>query len=111
MYIKDLQIKKYSNVDVQYALENALGKLFTKIYGYSEDHKHSNINLILGYTASIIAGAASLYSYLKPFNECKGILAVSVVLYFILGGLMTIYNKFVKKNEVFNGSKKEEKDV
>ncbi|ORX80681.1 hypothetical protein BCR32DRAFT_245433 [Anaeromyces robustus] len=109
--VKDLKIKKYSNVDVQYAVENAIGKLFTKYYGYTEDHKHSNIYLALGYTASLIAGAASLYSYLNPFEKCKGILVVSVSLYFILCGIMTIYNKYVKKNEIFNGNKKDEKDI
>jgi len=107
--VKDLKIKKYSNVDVQYALENAIGKLFTKVYGYTEDHKHSNVYLILGYAASIVAGAASLYSYLKPFNECRGILAISVSIYFILCGILSYYVKFIKKDEVFNGNKKEEK--
>jgi len=107
--VKELKIKKYSNVDVQYALENAIGKLFTKVYGYTEDHKHSNVYLILGYTASLIAGAASLYSYLTPFNQCKGVLAISVSLYFILCGILSVYVKFVKKDEVFNGNKQEEK--
>ncbi|ORX35503.1 hypothetical protein BCR36DRAFT_588519, partial [Piromyces finnis] len=71
--------------------------------------KHSNVYLFLGYTASIIAGAASLYSYLTPFENCKGILAVSVSLYFILCGLLTLYVKFVKKDEIFNGNKQDEK--
>jgi signal peptidase complex subunit 2 len=56
-------------------------QIFNTEFNFKENHKHTDIKLVLGYGASAFAIFASVYGYLIPFPTCKPVLLVCVLGY------------------------------
>ncbi|KAJ3042426.1 Signal peptidase complex subunit 2 [Rhizophlyctis rosea] len=98
-------ITPYNGVELKHNTDDAVRKLFTTTFGYKESTTHSDMRLILGYSACFFAAAGAAYSYKVPFPDCRPLLAVCVVAYFILNGAMILYAQYIEKDIIFVGSK------
>jgi signal peptidase complex subunit 2 len=50
-------------------------------FGFVENHWHSDVKLLLGYSACAFALFATVYSYFIPFPACKSVLLIGVIGY------------------------------
>ncbi|KAJ3047348.1 Signal peptidase complex subunit 2 [Rhizophlyctis rosea] len=100
-----VMVTPYNGVEMKHTVDDAVRKLFTTDFAYKENTRHSDFRLILGYSACAFAAAGALYSYKVPFPDCRPLLAVCVVAYFILNSLMMFYTQYVEKDIIFVGTK------
>ena len=71
---------------------------------FKEDHSLMDLKLAIGYIACIIGGGGGGYSYLRPFEETKILVAVCCATYFLLLGVLT-YLAYYEGGRVFTGKK------
>ncbi|KAJ3416782.1 Signal peptidase complex subunit 2 [Chytridiales sp. JEL 0842] len=102
-----ITIDTYNGAEVKHTLDDAVCRILADELGYKENHRHTDIKLVLGYTACLIAGGATAYSYFIPFPDCKDVLLGSVIAYFVLNGIMLLYALYVEQDVVFVGNKKD----
>ena len=98
------KIQKYSQVDIRHFLETATKDYF-KFKKLDENHLHINVHLVLGYLASISALASAYYSYQHPFTDklTRDVIIYGNLIYFVLYGLLMVFNHFYKKDIIFMG--------
>lgn len=93
---KKLKVEKYNLVDCKAILDDALRKVpFHEILlsifkstkqvlvegmEFKQNHWHTDIKLVLGYTSALIAGFAAWYNWRKSFQESRVVLITCVVL-------------------------------
>jgi hypothetical protein len=97
-------------VDLKHSLEQATRDLLICDYGYIEDYQHINVYLMIGYVAAISAISSSVYGYTHEFDrfETKLILFIGCGFYFLLMGVLSLYTRYVRKEEIFVGVNKQE---
>jgi hypothetical protein len=96
---------RYNMVDLKHAIEQGTRDLLICDYQYQEVHTHINIHLLLGYIAAISAISSAVYGYTHEFFEfpTRLILFVGCGLFYVFTGLSSLYNRYVKKDEIFVG--------
>ncbi|KAL9938428.1 hypothetical protein V8E36_003051 [Tilletia maclaganii] len=70
-------------------------------------HFHTDLRLVLGYTASLLMIAVGVWSYFieKEWSVNKGPTAVAVAVYLVLSAIQTA-DAYVQGNRIFYGSRK-----
>nr|CAG4635788.1 EOG090X0FS4 [Artemia franciscana] len=96
--LPEVKVNKSNTSAVKNALDAAVKNVFIKHYGYTEDFKINDRRLFISTIAVLLAGVAILSDYLYPFPESKKILTFCVVVYFILIGILELYNRYIKKD-------------
>jgi hypothetical protein len=100
----DTKISPYSLPDLKNTTDDALGNYLRGI-GFKQDNSKTDIKLVVGYLAVIIAGATFVADYKLGWEATKGWTAVAVAAYAILNGVFTYWLWFVEAGLVFEGSK------
>ncbi|KAF9098262.1 hypothetical protein BGX29_000011 [Mortierella sp. GBA35] len=102
-----IKVDKSSLLDLKSACDDALKEYLETKGGYKQNHKHTDIKLVLGYLGCAFAAAGSYYGYIHPFElpATKFWTGVSVVLYYLFNVLMMAYAYLVEKETIFTGSK------
>ncbi|KAJ3103490.1 Signal peptidase complex subunit 2 [Phlyctochytrium planicorne] len=100
-------INHYNSAEVKHALDDALRRILVEDYKFVEDHSHTDRKLLMGYAACLFAAGATLYSHFHPYPDCRPVLIVSVIAYFLLNGAMFFYAVKVEKEIIFVGVKKD----
>jgi hypothetical protein len=72
-------IDNYNAAELKHTLDDTICRVLAEDFHYKVNHTHTDRKLLLGYTACLIAGAATAYSYFVPFPECKPVLAACVI--------------------------------
>ncbi|KAJ1914096.1 hypothetical protein IWQ60_008952 [Tieghemiomyces parasiticus] len=90
---------KYNLNEMKIHCDEALQKFFEK-QGYKEYHRHTDVKLVLGYSACLLAAFEFAYTWKKPFEETW-----YPTLFCVIGILATAYGYLVQKDAVYVGSK------
>jgi hypothetical protein len=104
----EARISPYSLADLKNTTDDALGNYLRSI-GFQQDHSKTDVKLLLGYAAVIIAGATFAADYKLGWDATKHWTAVAVVAYMILNGAFSYWLWFVEGGLVFEGSSKGKK--
>lgn len=100
----DTKISPYSLQDLKNTTDDALGNYLRGI-GFKQDNSKTDVKLVVGYLAVIIAGATFVADYKLGWEATKGWTAVAVAAYAVLNGVFTYWLWFVEAGLVFEGSK------
>ncbi|KAJ1914896.1 hypothetical protein IWQ60_008643 [Tieghemiomyces parasiticus] len=95
---------KYNLNEMKIHCDEALQKFFEK-QGYKEYHRHTDVKLVLGYSACLLAAFEFAYTWKKPFEETWYPTLFCVIGFAILSILATTYGYLVQKDAVYVGSK------
>lgn len=97
------RISPYSLSDLKNTTDDALPNYLTSI-NFTPSHTLTDIRLLLGYTAVIIASLTFIADYRLGWDATKNWTAVAVVAYFALNAAFTWWIWGVEKGVVFVGS-------
>eukprot|EP00462_Mataza_sp_D1_P009490 CAMPEP_0175165030 /NCGR_PEP_ID=MMETSP0087-20121206/26806_1 /TAXON_ID=136419 /ORGANISM="Unknown Unknown, Strain D1" /LENGTH=179 /DNA_ID=CAMNT_0016454255 /DNA_START=18 /DNA_END=554 /DNA_ORIENTATION=+ len=98
-------VQLYDMGSHKHCLDNAVKQFMVDKKQLSEDTRASNYKLIMGFVGTVIALMSQFYP--MPFPECRPILAVGVVVYFILHSAIS-YIMYKEGNTVFQSVPKHE---
>ncbi|KAJ3068364.1 Signal peptidase complex subunit 2 [Podochytrium sp. JEL0797] len=104
---KPVIINNYNIAEVKHALDDAVRKILAMDHKFVENHTHTDLKLLLGFTSCFFAIGGALYGHFNDFQESKLIVLVCVVVYSILNGAMLGYGMFIEKDVVFVGTRKD----
>ncbi|XP_074621307.1 signal peptidase complex subunit 2-like [Acropora palmata] len=108
---KPVKIDKWDCNAIKNALDDASKKVLTDGFGYVEDHKKTDIRLLICTISCLFALAALIYDYLFPFPVSRSILIFCVFSYFTLMTALTIFTTFIEKNYILFAIQKDEAGV
>jgi hypothetical protein len=97
------QVVKQDMVSVRNGMEEEIRQLLCLDYAFVENNAHTDRNLMLGYVASILAIGGAVYGFMHPFQDGVWLLIPCCIGYYLCSLLLTISNRFWKKNTVFQG--------
>ncbi|KAJ1962593.1 hypothetical protein IWQ62_003477 [Dispira parvispora] len=96
---------KYNLKEMEVLCSEALEKYFGQQRGYKQHHTHTDVKLVLGYTACALAAFDFVYTWKKPFEETCWSTLLCVVGFVIFSSLASLYTYLVEKDTIFVGSK------
>ncbi|KAJ1980679.1 hypothetical protein H4R33_005414 [Dimargaris cristalligena] len=96
---------KYNLNEMKIVCDEALQKFFVDKRGYKQYHTHTDVKLILGYSACLLAAFDFGYTWKKPFEEVRYTTFICTIGFVILSVLASAYAYLVQKNTIFVGSK------
>ncbi|KAH8924498.1 hypothetical protein BT69DRAFT_1198431, partial [Atractiella rhizophila] len=92
--------------DLKNACDDAVKEYFARSGNFNRSYRHTDVRLVLGWTAVIIGTGGSAYGYMTPFHESKLIVGVCVAIYVILSSLLGLYITYVEGDNIFLGNRK-----
>ncbi|MCJ1287149.1 hypothetical protein MMC26_006497 [Xylographa opegraphella] len=95
-------IAVYSLPDLKNTTDDALPNYLTSL-DFEQTHFLTDIRLVLGYSAVIIAAVTFAFDYQCGWDETKGYTYWAVITYFLLNGALTFWIWFAEKGKVFQG--------
>lgn len=90
-----VQIDKWDGCALKNTLDDHVMKVFIDQLGYVQSNRLVDMRLAICFAAVGAALYALVWDYLHPFPESKAVLAVCVLSYFLLMGVLTLYSNFV----------------
>ncbi|CED84763.1 SPCS2, SPC2 [Phaffia rhodozyma] len=75
-------------------------------HAYTQSLRHTDLKLLLGWSACLIALGTSGWAYRHSWEESKGPLKIAVVLYAILSTISYLYTYFIQGQKIFVGKRK-----
>ncbi|MCJ1315378.1 hypothetical protein MMC15_000697 [Xylographa vitiligo] len=96
-------IAVYSLPDLKNTTDDALPNYLTSL-DFRQSHFLTDVRLVLGYSAVIIAAITFAFDYKRGWNETKGYTYWAVVAYFLLNGALTFWIWFAEKGKIFQGA-------
>lgn len=100
-HLPDFQI-----ADLKNATDDALAPYLTTLprpYAFKQEHYTTNIKLVLGYTAVLIAGVLFYADWKLGWDATKAYTGPACVAYFLLNGALTYWIWAVEAGTVFAG--------
>lgn len=94
---EEVKVDKWDGAAVKNALDDAVKRVLTEKYEYTESHNLMDIRLAICLTAVGSAMLALAYDYFHPFPASRSVLISCVVSYFILMAILTLYTTLVEK--------------
>lgn len=104
------KISVYSVPDLKNTTDDALPNYLTSLK-FKQDHRYTDVRLVLGWTAVLIAGALFYFDWKFGWDATKAYTLPAVVAYSILNGAFTYWIWFVEKGIVFVGEREGRKLV
>ncbi|KAJ9643213.1 signal peptidase complex subunit spc2 [Knufia peltigerae] len=102
------KVSLYSVNDLKNATDDALAPYLTSLpkpYTFKQQHSSTNVRLILGYSAVVIAGILFYADYKLGWDATKAYTGPACVAYFVLNGLLTYWIWAVEAGTVFVGTR------
>ncbi|MCP9265054.1 Transcription initiation factor TFIID subunit 6 [Dirofilaria immitis] len=93
-----LKVNKWDGPSVRNTIDDAIRKLFNEKYDtWTERHTLADGRLIISTIAVAFAAAALIYDYYESFPKSKPVLATCSITYFILMGILQLYQWYIEK--------------
>ncbi|KAI5475434.1 hypothetical protein MNV49_001424 [Pseudohyphozyma bogoriensis] len=99
-------IDVYDLKTLKLTVDDAVRVYFTTKQPFTQSHLHTDVRLVLGWSAVLIGFAAAYYGYTHPFHESKLIVGAGVAAYALLSTLSWAYIVWVEKDEIFVGKRR-----
>ncbi|VBB26790.1 unnamed protein product [Acanthocheilonema viteae] len=99
-----LRVNKWDGPSVRNTIDDAIRKIFNEKYdNWSERHTLADGRLIISTVAVALAAVGLIYDYNEPFPKSKPVLATCSITYFILMGVLQLYQWYVEKGTFYQG--------
>ncbi|RKP05523.1 microsomal signal peptidase 25 kDa subunit-domain-containing protein [Thamnocephalis sphaerospora] len=95
--------------ELKYACDDAVRDYLNDGRGYQQNHRHTDIKLLLGYLACAVALGDFAYSWKKPLTEFRTISMAAVIIYFVLSVSAGLYAFFFEGDKVYLGRRGKER--
>jgi len=109
--VKPVKIDKWDGSAVKNALDDGVKKILNENYGFKENFYYMNIRLILCTIAVLFAAFCCLWDFLNPFPKSRPVIIMSVIAYFILTTILSVFVMAIEKNKVYVGYSKDRAGV
>uniref|UniRef100_A0A915PVN2 Signal peptidase complex subunit 2 n=1 Tax=Setaria digitata TaxID=48799 RepID=A0A915PVN2_9BILA len=99
-----LRVNKWDGPSVRNTIDDAIRKIFNEKYDtWTERHTLADVRLMLSTVAVAFAAVALIYDYIEPFPKSKPVLAACSITYFILMGVLQLYQWYIEKGTFYQG--------
>ncbi|VDM07682.1 unnamed protein product [Wuchereria bancrofti] len=99
-----LRVNKWDGPSVRNTIDDAIRKIFNEKYDtWTERHTLADGRLIISTIAVGFAAVALIYDYYEPFPRSKPVLATCSITYFILMGVLQLYQWYIERGTFYQG--------
>jgi len=96
--VEPVRVNKWDSNAVKNALDDAVKKVLSKKFEWTEKHTLTDGRLFISFIAVCFAGFALVWDYLHPFPLSRPILIICVLSYFVLMGVLQLYIWYMEMN-------------
>uniref|UniRef100_A0A1I7Z0Z8 Signal peptidase complex subunit 2 n=1 Tax=Steinernema glaseri TaxID=37863 RepID=A0A1I7Z0Z8_9BILA len=106
-----VKINKWDGVTVRNTLDDSAKKIINETYPVTEKHRLVDGRLLISFISITFAGYALYYDFYFPYPQSRIVLAVCSISYFIMMGVLQLYQWYVEKNIFYQADEKRAGEV
>ncbi|EYB85170.1 hypothetical protein Y032_0303g1890 [Ancylostoma ceylanicum] len=104
-----IKINKWDGPTVKNTLDDAVKQILNDKIGWKEYHSLMDGRLLISFIAVCFSATAIIYDYIHPFPKSKIVLAVCSITYFILMGVLQLYQWYIEKKTFYQAEESDGK--